>query len=540
VQLGSTQKFASPGEALAHISEKAWSEYKKSDYTIEQWHTACLIHTHDGDPTSKGECKLPVKTPDGALNRNGVHAAAAALAGARGGLKGVSDEQKKKAAAALKRYYGQLDEDPPDSLTHYGVKGMHWGVRKKEESAGPFRVASSPQALAKRNVEQKGRVPAPMPQATKPVVGALSEKKQAKVDKFLQRADVMSTTSAQLKKESEALKGSKNPAKAYSRYANTRYAKELDRSHARALKDAEAVKKGKLTSTQKKLLLGAAAVGVIGAGVAISRGQQSGALNSYALRGAALLRGQKSPFAVNKELAGKMSASELLEKVAKPVNPGYSKAGGKMNCRRSTYAYELRRRGFDVHATTSAAGWGQSESGVINALTPGSRNFYRSMSMSQAVVNTGRSSVASGDRRSNPVKKILLEELTNHGEGDAASAARVLKNVKAGRPIWEGLSESSRTVSSSKRVLEELAKQPNGSRGEVLFKFPNFGHSMAYEVVDGVPHIFDSQKGTLYNAATKMVESKWDGFTAAEITRLDNIDLDLNFLSRWATNVGGK
>jgi hypothetical protein len=60
---------------------------------------------------------------------------------------------------------------------------------------------------------------------------------------------------------------------------------------------------------------------------------------------------------------------------------------------------------------------------------------------------------------------------------------------------------------------------------------------MAYEVVDGVPHIFDSQKGTLYNSS-KMVESKWDGFHGAEITRLDNVDLDLNFLTRWATNTG--
>jgi hypothetical protein len=116
--------FASPGEALAHISETPWSAYSKSDYTLEQWHAACLIHIHDGEVTSKSECKLPVKTPDGVLNRNGVHAAAAALAGARGGLKNVSKEQREKAAAALRRYYSQLDEDPPESLAEHGaVKG---------------------------------------------------------------------------------------------------------------------------------------------------------------------------------------------------------------------------------------------------------------------------------------------------------------------------------------------------------------------------------------------------------------------------------
>jgi len=101
--------------ALSHVSEKPWSDYTKSDYTIEQWHAACLIHLHDGPPTSKSECKLPVKTPNGALNRNGVHAAAAALAGARSPLK-APPEQKTKAASALRRYYAQLGETPPDSL----------------------------------------------------------------------------------------------------------------------------------------------------------------------------------------------------------------------------------------------------------------------------------------------------------------------------------------------------------------------------------------------------------------------------------------
>jgi hypothetical protein len=134
---------------LEHISEKPWSEYKESDYTIEQWHAACLIHLHDGPPTSKSQCKLPVKTPNGALSRNGVHAAAAALAGARSPLQAPS-EQKTKAANALRRYYSQLDETPPDSLkqsamvienvlTHFGVKGMRWGVRRKA-TVGPQEV----------------------------------------------------------------------------------------------------------------------------------------------------------------------------------------------------------------------------------------------------------------------------------------------------------------------------------------------------------------------------------------------------------------
>ena len=97
------------------VSERPWSDYTKADYSIEQWHAACLIHQHTGAPTSKEQCKLPVRTPGGAINRNGVYAAAAALAGARGGVN-ASAEEKSRASAAIRRLYSQLGKEPPESI----------------------------------------------------------------------------------------------------------------------------------------------------------------------------------------------------------------------------------------------------------------------------------------------------------------------------------------------------------------------------------------------------------------------------------------
>lgn len=155
-------------EFISHLSEQPWSSWTSADYTLEQWHAACLIHQHDGPPTSKGQCKLPVKTPNGTVNRNGVHAAAAALAGARGGVHASADE-KNRAKAAIRRLYAQMDEKPPPSMAqsnvwdfikHHGVKGMHWGVRKdrsgKSRSTERTRFSKSPKKLT--NEELKRRI----------------------------------------------------------------------------------------------------------------------------------------------------------------------------------------------------------------------------------------------------------------------------------------------------------------------------------------------------------------------------------------------
>jgi len=98
------------------VSDKPWEQFKESDYTLEQWHRACLVHLHDGPPTSKGQCKVPVREPDGALNRNGCHAAAAAFAGARTPLDAPLEKKRRGARELVAIYRNDLEEEPPESL----------------------------------------------------------------------------------------------------------------------------------------------------------------------------------------------------------------------------------------------------------------------------------------------------------------------------------------------------------------------------------------------------------------------------------------
>lgn len=99
------------------FSNKPWSQFSESDYeTAEKYCSACLIDMNpSGEKKKKELCKLRVKEPSGVYNRNGIHAAAASLAGAREPLKAPASE-KKKAARKLLRLYREMGDEPPDSL----------------------------------------------------------------------------------------------------------------------------------------------------------------------------------------------------------------------------------------------------------------------------------------------------------------------------------------------------------------------------------------------------------------------------------------
>jgi len=99
------------------ISNKPW-DFKPADYGVPQRY--CYYSLVNDNAVKTGDwtfdaCHLPVYEPNGDLSRNGVHAAAAALAGARGGVK-TSAWAKRNAAKKLIRLYAQINEPVPDSI----------------------------------------------------------------------------------------------------------------------------------------------------------------------------------------------------------------------------------------------------------------------------------------------------------------------------------------------------------------------------------------------------------------------------------------
>jgi hypothetical protein len=99
------------------ISNEPWSNFSEADYKdADSYCRASLIDMNPpGKPKTKDMCKLRVYEPDGDLNRNGVHAAAAVLAGGRGGVQAPAP-MKAAAARKLMRLYSQCGDQPPDSL----------------------------------------------------------------------------------------------------------------------------------------------------------------------------------------------------------------------------------------------------------------------------------------------------------------------------------------------------------------------------------------------------------------------------------------
>lgn len=358
-------------------------------------------------------------------------------------------------------------------LKHFGVKGMKWGKRKAE----------------------------------KPVSAEKQAKRDTKAQKFQNKASDLQKQYDSLTEQQTATKS------AYSRREIEKFKTEVMKQKVTALKDAKASEEGRLTSTQKKVIIGASVVAAVIATKVIIDKTESGDFNRLAIKGNAFFKGEKNiEFAKNAKLADKsLGVDDIHDLVVKKINPDYGGIGTKMNCRRCTFSYEMRRRGYDVMATKTTNASGQNGAGLYNAINPDKPQMRTSLT---SVISR---SVKEHSARSKDYKAFTpLMDIT--AEFPAGGKNKILS-------------------ASPKTIFETLANQPNGARGELGIQYRmGGGHSMIYEIINNKPVIFDGQTGKKFTDASEMISSNFPDLATAGFTRLDDIPLNVDYLLRWMQN----
>lgn len=259
--------------------------------------------------------------------------------------------------------------------------------------------------------------------------------------------------------------------------------------------------KRKKWSTKKKIAV--AAVALVAAYGAYKLAD-SGELTRLTQKGKAFILGQQTGFKLNLNYAQKdLDKSALKKMIVDQVNPEYGAAGTKNNCRRCTFAYEMRRRGFDVKATKSLNATGQNGIGLYNA--------------------THKDKVRGG-------KVGTFTKLVSRAAGGDTEFVDRFKKGSTGIKIEPEVSEFSRSI------FKQIGTQPNGARGELAITWKaGGGHSIAWEIVKGQPVFFDCQTGDMFDSVEKL-RPYASAAAKASYTRLDNLELDSDFLMRWLKN----
>lgn len=342
------------------------------------------------------------------------------------------------------------DEEVLDYLEHFGVKGMRWGVRK-----------SSEQKQSNRN---------------------------AKAQKYLNKA-------ADIQKQIDTVKNTKN----IGFYSRSLKIQKLTEEKRTAEKDAELKRQGKLSTKQKQVAIGVGVAAGILAAYGTYQSLNSGNARRLMVKGKAFMTKDKSlPWKKNEVLANpNFGVGAIRSNVVARINPNYGAPGTKMNCRRATMAYEMRRRGYDVVPTLTTNARGQDITGAFNILNPGAN-----------LVPPGRLGMAT---------RIMGETFKR----DKPFSKLVKENPMGGKEVFPT------------EIIKEISSHPNGARGELGMVWNSGGgHSMAWEIVKGKPVIFDTQNGKVFETPQE-IQKLSNMIMRSTVTRLDNVELNTDFLTRW-------
>lgn len=392
-------------------------------------------------------------------------------------------------------------------LAHYGVKGMKWGVRRSDKE------------IAKAKADK-------------------AEKKAARQEERAVKHDQLAAKSEETIKDlkanginSEYAKqnhgiGLRLSPKSRQRKVIAKDIEDVEKIRDTAISDAERVRSGKMSSGEKKLAIGAAVAGTALVAYGSYQFVNSGEYNRAMMKGASYLgKHDIGSWKKNARNASKdLSADDIYNDIVSKINPDYGKYGSVMNCRRCTFAYEMSRRGYDVKATKTRDGYGQTPVGLFNATNADGRivstNLFGTVGALTKEVVKGKSN-----------KEGSLYSFLD-------TSAKRSNTGYGGVNIYMPTDKASR----SSAIFSALAKQPDGARGEFSMMWegkgavPGGGHSMAWEIVKGKPVVFDTQTGKRYDNADhlKDIGSK---IKTAGLTRLDNVELNEDYLKRWVRNV---
>lgn len=337
-----------------------------------------------------------------------------------GAFSGFSIVGDQDTAGIIEAFHAEAEhsESSDEPLYHYGVKGMKWGVRRTPEQLG--RSNSK-----KKSGPSKASVTAEATSnAIKPLAGF-----------FIPRASVTNTL----------------------------------------------MRAGQLAQTADipmKVALKSSAFGPQAAiGYAIT-GLDSGAYRVPVVATKNALRGGWNK---DKSLSQKnMSQADIQKKVIAPINKDYPGLGTTNNCLRCTYAYEMRRRGYDVAATKTALASGQT------ALGP----------------------------------KLMTKSLKTSTKIKRSDKPTGIKGVFANRKPSEA------------EIFRVMSQQPDRSRGDFQMNWGFGGHSIAYEIINSRPVFFDTQSGKTYSTPAQL-KSLTGPARGIKFNRLDNKNLNNTAITAW-------